>query len=81
MTDERQRTSAGVMIPIAILVAVALYFLSIGPTIWLYSRGYLRNGSPELTAVQLFYFPAEWLRDHNRFAKSILDPYVDLWRD
>lgn len=55
-----------------------LYVLSIGPVVWLFSRGYLQVG-PE-SAVAKFYAPLEYVHGEVPWLAGPLDWYVELWR-
>jgi len=65
------KSRGGVYVSYA-LMAVVLYFLSIGPAAWLNSKDYLSD------QAGIIYYPIIYLHD-NTFLKEPLEWYVELW--
>ena len=79
---EKNRTQArsGSLTFLAIAAAVlilVLYFLSVGPVIWLTNRGYIDGDSP---FVIVAYFPIIWLENHCEPFRQFLTAYADFFR-
>jgi len=61
----------------AVLLLLALYFLSVGPVVWLGNHGYIDVDSP---MVSLAYIPIIWLENNCEPFRRVLTAYADLFR-
>ncbi|MEW6282447.1 MAG: hypothetical protein AB1758_27815 [Candidatus Eremiobacterota bacterium] len=61
--------------PVAVLAAIPIYVLSVGPAVWLFDRmGW--NAS----TLELVYAPLVWLYEHNSVAARLLEAYIELFQ-
>ena len=67
---------AAVLALIFLLLAL-LYPLSIGPFIWLDSKGYIQV--TENSLIARFYWPLIWAAEQSSFTSSIFYWYAELW--
>jgi hypothetical protein len=74
----RRETGGGIAIAMVItgllLLLPALYFLSVGPAVWLIHSGWLNE-----TAAEVVYTPLILLCESCSPAENVLSAYVELW--
>ena len=61
-----------------LVILPALYCLSTGPVIWLWTRADRFHGLVSIRQLQTFYWPIVWLHDHT-FMEQPIDWYISLW--
>lgn len=82
-TAPKPTSSRSFSAPIAVvaiflmIVLPLLYMLSIGPAVWLESRGHI--DAPEDSAIVKFYWPLHWLIERSGPAMTVFDWYVGFW--
>lgn len=74
MQRERKSPWAAVLI-LAVLGLPLLYPLSLGPVVWLFNQGVVREESFVLKA----YGPIEWAADRSPAFMTIMERYLDIW--
>jgi hypothetical protein len=62
-----------------VLLAPVLYVFSVGPVAYLANAAQLPNDNILLTALSAFYFPLEWISEHNQTAEAFFEWYINLW--
>jgi hypothetical protein len=60
-------------------VAVLLYYLSIGPAVFLVQRGFIARGSQTFQALVAFYTPLEAIDRRAPLIHKLLGMYLHLW--
>jgi hypothetical protein len=77
MSDEtRARRSYGFWLAVALMLALVLYTLSVGPAVYLVER----TGTG-LEAARTVYAPLVWLANVSPEARQLLGKYERLWAD
>ncbi len=77
----QDRKHPGIALYLACVVAVpVIYFASIGPVVWMYSR--IAGASPEWveTSLEYYFLPAELVHDHSpEPVQQAMEAYVELF--
>jgi hypothetical protein len=71
---ERQGKSGWAILVIAVVLLPALYILSVGPAVWLHSRGAVSE-----RVVTTAYLPLELAADRSDLVMDVIVRYIDLW--
>jgi hypothetical protein len=74
MTNDRPHRSLGVWLIIAGLLSPVAYVLSMGPTAWLMTRGYISDPT-----YQAIYTPLRYLGRHYGPIADAMESYIAWW--
>jgi hypothetical protein len=78
VNDNRSRSQqAAVLLIMATISFPLVYFLSVGPYVWICNHGWISPA--QIQRLQLPYYPLAWLCEHNEAFHRILDWYLELW--
>ncbi len=79
MSEERKQPGIGLYVAVVLAMPI-LYFLSVGPVVWMFSR--IEDSVPEFveTSLSFYFVPAQFVHENSpELVREALEGYVGMF--